>query len=403
MAIEVMKMMKRLISLLLLMLLLASQARAESLRDQLGAPETYQNTYYSNTQRTQITVDAAVFVPEVTSIPTYAVTVRDFTAQEAWKLVSLTDPDKPWQRSIYDGDLPPEELCYERYGEHDQFESTSISLWLADPYNAYISLHNSYVVGVFTRQPDERKLEYRWNDPETNLFFYPYISWLHQETVGKTLKGQPLTVEEATDMANAFMAQMAPEYELRIVAGTEGEKGDGKVYKHLAYCFGYTRTVGGVPITCVDFSRYSTELNDTPMAPAPGQELITLAIHENKIVDFVWRDPYEIGDVLQDTTELMPFEQIMDVFGTIAPLSVQHTENDQGRKSKANNGMRINEIRLGYMPVLQKDNPNQWELRPVWDFIGWRILPLETYDWPCWSLMTIDAVDGTVIDRNYGY
>lgn len=395
--------MKKIMAFLLALLLLPLNASAETLRDQLGAPETYQNTYYSNTQRTQITVDAAVFVPEVTNIPTYAVTVRDFTAQEAWKLVSLTDPDKTWQRDSDEGDLPPEELFYERYGEHDQFESTGIMLHLSDPYNAYLLLRNDYIVGAFTRQPSQRKLEYEWYDPETNLFFYPSMSWLHQETVGKTLKGQTLTVEEATDMANAFMEQMAPEYELRIVAGTEGEKGDGKVYKHLAYCFAYTRMVGGVPITCVDFDRYSTELNDTPMAPAPGQELITLVIHENKVVNFVWRDPYEIGDVLQDTTELMPFEQIMDVFGTIAPLSVQHTENDQGQNSKAHNGMRINEIRLGYMPVLQKDNPNQWELRPVWDFIGWRILPLATYDWPCWSLMTIDAIDGTVIDRNYGY
>ncbi|MBQ4640837.1 MAG: hypothetical protein IJB69_10050, partial [Clostridia bacterium] len=87
----------------------------------------------------------------------------------------------------------------------------------------------------------------------------------------------------------------------------------------------------------------------------------------------------------------------------IAPLSVQSSENDTGRKSKANNGMHITEIRLGYMPVLCKDNPNQWELHPVWDFIGSRILPLETYDVPCYSLMTIDAVDGTIIDRNYGY
>lgn len=55
------------------------------------------------------------------------------------------------------------------------------------------------------------------------------------------------------------------------------------------------------------------------------------------------------------------------------------------------------------MPVLKKDDPNQWELRPVWDFMGVRIHPLGNIDWPCYSLLTIDAVDGTIIDRNYGY
>lgn len=394
--------MKRMIVMLLALLLLASQASAETLREQVGAPETYQNTYYSNTKRTQITVDAKVVVPDVTEVSTYAVTVRDFTAEEAWRLAELTDPDKGWFRASEE-ELPPDELEYARYGTNNMYESTSIHLELPQPYLAYISLDNDYMLGHFTRQPRERKLEYRWHDPDTNLFFYGYMSFLHQGTMGKTLEGQPLTVEEATERANAFMAKMAPEYELRLVAGTEGEKGDGRVYEHLAYCFGYTRTVSGVPITCVEFSRNRTERDDMPMAPAPGQELITLVIHEDKVVGFTWQDPYEIGGVLQDTVKLLPFEQIMNIFGAIAPLSVQHTENDTGRESEANNGMCINEIRLGYMPVLQKDNPNQWELRPVWDFVGWRILPRETYDWPCYSLMTIDAIDGTVIDRSYGY
>lgn len=55
----------------------------------------------------------------------------------------------------------------------------------------------------------------------------------------------------------------------------------------------------------------------------------------------------------------------MSVFGTIAPLSVQSNETDAGRKSKANNSMNITEIRLGYIPVLCRDNHNQWELRHV--------------------------------------
>ena len=139
------------------------------------------------------------------------------------------------------------------------------------------------------------------------------------------------------------------------------------------------------------------------MAPAPGQEYITLVVHGNQIVNLHWQDPYAIGEMIQPQTELLPFEKIMDTFGTIAPLSVQSTENDTGRKSKANNGMNITEIRLGYMPVLCRDNPNQWELRPVWDFMGSRILPLATYNYPCYSLLTIDAIDGTIIDRNYGY
>lgn len=401
MAIEVNDMKKLMASLFALLLPLC--AGAETLSHQINAPETYQAKYQSNTGRTSITVDASVYVPDVESIPTYAVTIHDFTAEEGMRLTKLLHPDQEWQRWSQERDLPYDELFYERYGDNNQYESTSWRVSLPKPYSAYVSLHNRYTLGLFNRQPDERELDYEWTDPDTNLFFYYNPGFAEAETAGKTLKGQTLTLDEATAIANDFMAKMAPEYELRTVFGVEGEKGDAKVYHTRAYCFCYTRALRGVPVTYVFYPNKSTEFVDTAMAPAPGQELITVVIHEDRIVNFHWQDPYEIGGIIQPQPELLPFEEIMSIFGTIAPLSVQNTENDTGRKSKANNGMHINEIRLGYMPVLQKDNPNQWELRPVWDFIGSRILPRATYDWPCYSLMTIDAINGTVIDRNYGY
>ena len=37
------------------------------------------------------------------------------------------------------------------------------------------------------------------------------------------------------------------------------------------------------------------------------------------------------------------------------------------------------------------------------DFMGTRILTLATSDFPCYSLLTIDAIDDAIIDRNYEY
>lgn len=390
--------MKRVFVFFLLLLLVCHSAGAETIAQQIGAPETCQAAYDSNTGRTKITVDAAVRVPEVDVIPTYAVTARDFTVEEGIRLTCLLHPDMNWERFYTGADLPFDTLGYSRSGTSGQYESAEWFVRLADPYDAHVMLYNSYITGLFNRQPTARRLTYQWSDPKTHLFFYDASSFGHPETMGISLQGQPLTLEEATAMANDFMQAMAPDYELRTVYGTEGEKGDGKVYKTLAYCFTYTRSVGGVPITYADYSRISTDFVDTAMAPAPGQEFIILVIHENRIVNFRWEDPYELGDMLQDKTELLPFEKILRIFGTIAPLSVQSTENSTGR-----NGLHITEIRLGYMPVLCRDHPDQWELRPVWDFMGSRILPLETYDWPDCTYLTIDAIDGTVIDRNYGY
>lgn len=396
--------MKRLLSLVLVCcILLPLCASAETIKEQINAPETCQAEYFSNTGRTKITVDAAVYVPEVERIPTYAVTVRDFTVEEGIRLTRLLHPDQMWERWPEEQDLSYDEMDESHYGVNNQYESRTWRVSLPSPSQAYVALYNNYTVGLFTRQPSERVLQYQWTDPDTNLFFYPFAGFGHSDTIGKSLRGQPLTVEEATSMANHFMAEMAPEYELQAVFGVEGEKGDGKIDPTLAYCFAYTRSINAVPITYAEFGHMTTGFEDVEMAPAPGREFITLVIHDDRIVNFHWQDPYEIDGIMQSETELLPFEEIMSIFGAIAPLSVQSTENDMGRTSAAKNGMRIAEIRLGYMPVLCKDNPNQWELRPVWDFMGIQILPRETYDHPCYSLLTIDAISGTVIDRNYGY
>lgn len=397
--------MKKMIALLLA-LLLPLCASAEQIKVQINAPDIYQNTFQSNSGRTLVEVDAAVYVPEVDSLPIYAVTVRDFTAEEGWRLARLAEPDQEWQRWDHQDSIAADGLCHSRYGVGNQFESTEMNLGLSAPANTYISLINSYLVGVFNRQPAGRELRYRWHDPETQMFFQSHIAVAAPETVGKSIGGQSLTVEEATQMANAFMAEMAPEYALRIVAAAHGESvANMRATEHedMAYVFGYTRTVSGIPITYVSHEIVEADFVDTPMAPAPGQELISLVIHNGKVVSFLWEDPYQIGEVLQSSAELLPFEQIMSIFGSVAPLSVQRTEIEHRQGSSAANGMQVTEIRLGYMPVLKKDDPNQWELLPVWDFIGVRIHPLGNIDWPCYSLLTIDAVDGTIIDRNYGY
>ncbi len=389
--------MKRLLAFICA-LLLPVCAGAETIARQIGAPQTCQAEYYSNTGRTKVTVDAAVYVPEVENIATYAVTIRDFTAEEGLRLARLLHADADWEESPL-----PTALVDDEYTNGSGYHrvSTRWKVTLRRPNLGYITLMNDYTQGLFGLQPSERKLAYKWTDPETNLFFYPNGAFGDLSTVDKTLKGQTLTVTEAAAKADAFMAQMAHDYQRRLSFGAEGEKGDGKVYKTLAYCFVYTREVGGIPITYEYTDVESSK--DTAMAPAPGTESILLTIHEDRIFDFVWKNPCAIGDVLQPQAELLPFEQIMSIFGTIAPLSVQSTETDKTLKKAYSNGMHITEIRLGYMPVLCKDDPNQWELRPVWDFMGSRILPRATYSHVGSSLLTIDAIDGTVIDRKYGY
>ena len=89
----------------------------------------------------------------------------------------------------------------------------------------------------------------------------------------------------------------------------------------------------------------------------------------------------------------------MQVARSILPLTLVSYERE-GTGAKA----RITDIRLGYLRVMRPDQPDTLTLIPVWDFYG-SVTFNGSYvqNWACHSWLTINAIDGTVIDRQYGY
>lgn len=74
-------------------------------------------------------------------------------------------------------------------------------------------------------------------------------------------------------------------------------------------------------------------------------------------------------------------------------------ENDGQAKA-----VTVRDIRLGYMRVLKQDEAGVGLLVPVWDFFG--DVDYENsrgFTNPDTSLLTINAVDGSIIDRSRGY
>lgn len=100
---------------------------------------------------------------------------------------------------------------------------------------------------------------------------------------------------------------------------------------------------------------------------------------------------------------LLPFDQIMEVFIRIAPLSIAANELNSKFGNQYVNNLYIKEIRLGYMCTMDRDRPERHLLIPVWDFYGEQEFRDGYYTFDNQSLFTINAMDGTVIDRDYGH
>lgn len=114
-----------------------------------------------------------------------------------------------------------------------------------------------------------------------------------------------------------------------------------------------------------------------------------------------FQNPHEIVNEL-DMVELLPFEQISEIAFALLPLKYASFERDHIAVN-----LYVNELQLGYMFVMSRNQPEYYELIPVWDFYGYEVYESRNgktvYEDAYTSLLTINAIDGTVIDRAYGY
>ncbi len=421
--------MKKMIAFLLA-LSLPLCASAETLREQIGAPEHIQAAYSTNTGKSKVLVDAVVIVPDTERLNTYAVAGRDASVQDAQLLAAASAPETDWMtdwtRVGIDGTpWDGERDAYEEIRNADNLTCYAEYRWVpqsdtADGQGqqeyAFVHASNWAVQTAFGLRRVVTRAEYRFERGYNVPYFHCGYDTSNMDTSApqqaERLKDQPLTWEEATAWANRFANQVSPAFVLCHSGAVDGQicyhKANTDIYRNTtasrqAYGFIFTRAVDGVPVTYAVTSRTGDEPEKQHYASPPQMEQLVCIIDQQRVVSSRLNNPWEVGGLLREDVRLLPFSQILEVFGAICPLTIQSMESDTYVKASNVNRWEISEIRLGYMPVLRRDNSGEWELRPVWDFIGVRAFASEYYDEPGNCALTIDAIDGTVIDRAYGY
>ena len=103
---------------------------------------------------------------------------------------------------------------------------------------------------------------------------------------------------------------------------------------------------------------------------------------------------------------------MLDIFKKQVFRSIYLDYAENG-KPESRDCMVITRICLSYMKVKKKDAPDERYLLPVWDFMGYTYNPdyprsdadlIGTKSWFLYqSLLTVNAIDGSIIDRDAGY
>jgi Family of unknown function (DUF6034) len=169
-----------------------------------------------------------------------------------------------------------------------------------------------------------------------------------------------------------------------------------------AYGMWFTRHVSGVPTT-LDLT--NTNAQD---APSYAYERIFMLINDAGVIEFSWASPMHTTGTVSSNARIMSFNDAMSTFKE--QFFLHYAQNDT---SKGTTTYTINRITLGLMRVQIKDQPDTYMMTPVWDFFG-SVNPKPSgtvtyngYGFPTnhavQSFLTVNAIDGSIIDRTQGY
>lgn len=318
-----------------------------------------------------------IHVPDVDALPIYAVEPHAFTIEDVASFADVMLGEGAWHQEkltraegrvlIEDG---PRYLFHE-----NELGYRSYDCQLKDEDGRYIS------GGYATMEKTGDWLA-------SDRLYYSESFRSHTSRALPSLEG-------AIALADSYVRQFAPGMVFESVDTALdnrglGNRADGK-YGYRLY---YAREVGGTLVTPVHQSGAREVTIYNPVLP---YESLCVDVGADGIFMIEWEHPISITDVIAEDSELLPFENILDIFGTIAPLTIQRSEYEP------NNNLYINRAVLGYMCLQERGNPSSYQLVPVWDFFGERTIGRERYDTHNWSYLTINAIDGTVIDRDLGY
>ena len=178
-------------------------------------------------------------------------------------------------------------------------------------------------------------------------------------------------------------------------------RGNAKDGCKSVYEFMYTRSVNGVSVTYTnDISSWAPE-NGNNYSEGWAYEKLRIFIDDDGIYGFLWYGPCTVTEIVNEKATLLPFDQIKKIFENMILTKYGASGTEEAESASIN----ITGIRLGLVRVTEQNNNAYGLLVPAWDFFG-------VYDtgngYPIGydgfeSLLTINAVDGSIIDRQAGY
>lgn len=439
------------------------EAEARDIAARVRAPEEYQYGYASNDGTVKVSVDAVVSVPEGGKMPVARVRAANFTQEQASAFYdalvggaqmyeppaqrtraeieeAVVSTKREMARAQQDGDdglaKYDEQAIRELEAEYETAPETVEKIPTGSTLREMDVTDGEKVIAHYTGiKAVELLQDGTWgksffvsNNSDLGepvaaengqSTFVPYrnaqlsysagreladaTSSPADETPAQAPEGLAMTPAQARQEIEAFLERTGTPMavsKLNVLRGkwySGPDKGqDGAVYE--AVC---VRTVDGVP--CAGVAGVS-ETGGGAKDAASGfwvYETMTVGIDDKGILNVEWESPIEVVETETEDAKLLQFPEIQGIFEKMMPIEYGFRADEE----EASLELSVDRAELVLMRVAEQDSIENGLLVPVWRFCGTRTRTLAAgageAEYAC--ILTVNAIDGSVIDPGKGY
>ncbi len=209
------------------------------------------------------------------------------------------------------------------------------------------------------------------------------------------------TPAEAYASAERLLEQLGIAEEMAVsdVFLSPGYYLDGSGTKVWCYAVFCTRVIGDVPCASLPNAQVST---DERTQAEWGYESLQMTVTDEGISFFQWFAPLTITGTESESAALKPFSEIAEIAESTLPLAYEtHTARSYIEKTD----VVIGRVTLSLQRISDQSQFDGGLLVPVWNFYG-SYTDSRIHDETetiCGTMLSINAVDGSVIDVRAGY
>ena len=411
----------------------APEEEHEALRQMLSAPERWTDVYEGEIYggKLYVNVDAAVEVPEVNRVPVFAGRLDGPRAEETERLSKLLLGEGQYDLVVYDWKAEALEKVKLFQAWLDAIDAGLYS----DPSAAREhceSLLEAYQeeyrkaeeppapepwTGSFADRPfsvmNADGNQFQWND-----HYMRYMDRGAMYLEGRDPRGaHPVRTDaerDAAETAEQFIDSLGVcgAKTLGVYAFDEQTRRQLKTENGFdtVYFVNLAPVYAGIPVySFLDkyhgsyYGAVAAGYMEEEYAAAPEQESISIGIRDGRVAHCMWMKPFHVTETVNENVQLLPFDDIKEVFRKNIFLSVFADEDMNAIR------LYVTDVKLSYMRIRQKDS-DAYYLLPVWDFLGYakrseneQLDEQMLREFAGQTMLTINAIDGSVIDRTFGY